>query len=803
MGIKRDERLTMRQKEANDKQWYKDKANSLDYQVYDKGNFYNKGTRQHRMQVNYDLYNGILNERDFNYVMKPYGKEVGELPATMNNKDFVSGKINTIIGMEQKLPFTWNVYASDEVATTQREQEEFSKIREYVVEQIMMPIKQQLAQQKMQEMQGGEELNPDQINQINQEIEQEAQTMTPKEVKKYIAREFQVPAEVLTEQLLKYLIPKTDFKRKSETALKHGLLSGMEVMYVGIFNGEPQIWNVNSLRFNFETSPDLQFIEDAEAATCEYRMTPSAVIQFFGSELSDKDIDKIYESAGLNREQRLEHWVEKDTNTFSFNPEEESTTVRVLHCVWKSLRKVGFLTYMDMMSGMPQKTIVDDTYKFDEENGDLNLDWEWIPEVYEAWKIDDIFVRMRPVPGQFKDMDNLYECKLPYYGVVYDNLNSEQTSIMDRLKVYQYFYNIIMYKIELLLATDKGKKILMNINAIPADSGIDIDKWQYFFESTPFMWYNSSQEGYQDANTLAKVMDMSLISDIDKYINLAEYIRQQAGRSIGINDQMSGEIETRAAVNNVKQGIVMGTNILQPIFELHACVKRNILQALIECSKVAYRNSDGKKLSFVLDDMSIATLKMDIGLLDNSTLGIFVANTNKVEETKQAIQQLSMTALQNQKVELSDILEILKADDINQASETLKIAEETRRQHEMAMQQQEQQAQAEEAEKQRQFLREQWDHEEKMIILKEEERRKTELAKNALLGASFNPDADQDNDGRNDFVEMAEKFAKLRLEEEKLKVEKDKFAHDKKMDEKKLDIEKEKVAVARMHKSQK
>ena len=142
MGIKRDERLTMRQKEANDKQWYKDKANSLDYQVYDKGNFYNKGTRQYRMQVNYDLYNGILNEEDFNYVMKPYGKEVGELPATMNNKDFVSGKINTILGMEQKLPFTWNVYASDEVATTQREQEEFSKIREYVIEQIMMPIKQ-------------------------------------------------------------------------------------------------------------------------------------------------------------------------------------------------------------------------------------------------------------------------------------------------------------------------------------------------------------------------------------------------------------------------------------------------------------------------------------------------------------------------------------------------------------------------------------------------------------------------------------------------------------------------------------
>lgn len=792
MSKKRDERLTMAQKEANGKKWYKDKANSLDFVSFSSGNFHNFGDKQRRMKINYDLYNGILNKDDFNYVIKPYGKEIGELPASMNNKDIVSGKINTIIGMEQKLPFTWNVYASDEVATTQREQEEFNKIRQYVVEQIMIPIKQQIAQQKMEEV-NGKELNPDQISQINAEIEQEVQAMTPKEVKKYMAREFQVPAEVLTEQLLKYLIPKTDFKRKSESALKHGLLSGMEILYVGIFNDEPQIWNVNSLRFSFESSPDLQFIEDAESATCEYRMTPSAVIKFFGNELSNSDIDKIYERSGSVLERRYEHYVNPETGIFTFDEEfGEGDTVRVLHCVWKSLRKVGFLTYMDPITGYPQKTVVDDSYKFNEEF-DISLEWEWIPEVYETWKIEDIYVRMRPLPGQFKDINNLYDCKLPYYGVVYDNMNSEVTSIMDRLKIYQYFYNIIMYKIELLLATDKGKKILMDIKAIPADSGIDVDKWQYFFESTPFMWYNSSQEGYQDANTLAKVMDMSLISDIDKYINLAEYIRQQAGRSVGINDQMSGEIETRAAVNNVKQGIVMGTNILQPIFELHSCVKRNVLQALIECSKIAYRNYDGKKLSFILDDMSLAVLKMDIGLLDNSTLGVFVANTNKVEETKQVIQQLSMTALQNQKVELSDILEILKSDDINQASEILKIAEDNRRQHEMQIQQQQQQAEAEEAEKQRQFIREQWEHDKEMIVLKEDERRKTEIAKTAMLGASYNPDADRDNDGQNDYVEMATKIAKIDLEKEKLKVSKDKLQHEKSVDEKKLALEKAKI----------
>ena len=65
---------------------------------------------------------------------------------------------------------------------------------------------------------------------------------------------------------------------------------------------------------------------------------------------------------------------------------------------------------------------------------------------------------MQPLPGQFKDINNLFYCKLPYYGIVHDAINSQSQSLVDRLKSYQYWYNIIMYRLELLLAADKGKK---------------------------------------------------------------------------------------------------------------------------------------------------------------------------------------------------------------------------------------------------------------------------------------------------------------------------------------------------------
>jgi hypothetical protein len=65
------------------------------------------------------------------------------------------------------------------------------------------------------------------------------------------------------------------------------------------------------------------------------------------------------------------------------------------------------------------------------------------------------------------------------------------------------------------------------------------------------------------------------------------------------------------------------------------------------------------------------------------------------------------------------------------------------------------QAIAEEAQKQREHEREQWDHEEDMIILKESERRKTEIQKQTILSMGFDINKDQDNDGTPDVLEVA------------------------------------------------
>ena len=746
------ERLSRIDKEDNNFLWYREKIDMYDT----KANFLSIGyggvNEYKRMRVNYDLFNNIVDLSDFAYVATPYGSEMGELPAQMVNRDICSYRVKALIGMEMKRPFGYRVMATNKEASNRKIEEETKKIQDFVVQSVMAPIRQQKEAEYQAQMQG-RELTEQEMQELKAKMESEIEQMTPDKVRSYMKRDHRDPAEVQGQQLLNYLIKKLDARKKFNNGWKHGLISAYEVYWLGIVNGEPAMKVVNPVRFSCDKASDLDYIEQGEWAAAEYRMHPSQIVQTF--DLDDKEIDTLWRNYNHHITQRVHD------NLFNFDEYltyEDKNSIRVLHCVFKGLRKIGWLDYLDEDGILQTKFMVDESYKLNKAMGDIKISWEWLPEVYEGYKIGmHIYKEMRPVPGQFKDPDNIYKCHLPYYGAIYDNVNSQPTSVMDRMKVYQYYYNIVMYRLELLLASDKGKKILMNINAIPTDSGIDLKKWQYFFESTPFMWYNPDEEGMNqsDVNTIAKTLDLSLASDIQKYIGLADYLEQKCGKAVGITDPVLGQTSVSERVTNNQQNLVQTSHMLEPYFDLHNCIKRNVLQGLLDIAKVAYATSDKKSISYVLDDMSAEMLQMDVNLLDESTLGLFMEDSSMSEEIKQTIQQLAHAAMQNQKIELSDVLKVIKQDSIQEAEEALLVSEELRSERDQAAAQAQEKAKVEMMAKQQEHEKEGWQHEADMIILKATEERKTKVQVQAMLSMGFDPNKDQDNDGVPDVLEVA------------------------------------------------
>lgn len=796
-------KLTNKQKNSHEKKWYKEELDALDSTSFDNNSAFTftdgRSEYHNKMKLYYDLYNNTIRKEDFEFICAPFGTEVGELPNGFTNKDIISGKIKAVQGMEMKRAFPMRVFAVNEDATTRREQEEFGRMQQYTINQILYPIRQMIQQQKMQELeQSGQEITPEIQQQMQQEVEQELQSQTPKEVKNYMAREHQDPAERLAVQILAYLQQEQDLQRKFNAGWKHALISGNDVYWVGSVGNRPMVRVVNPMYFDFDRNSESDFVQDGEWAAYEMWLSPSEVVSMF-PELTDAEVRKIYKRQKARLQGYADESMMEPLQGREYLGNSVYSSIRVLHGEWKALRPIFYLEYYDQETGQVLETVVDEDYKLVPEIGDIRLTKDWIVSKYEGYKIDtDIYAGMREVPRQYKDLRNPRKCQLSFIGAVYDATNSEPTSLLSRMKDYQYLYNIISYKAETLMLSDKGKALLLNTQLIPKDNGLSPTEWLHFFEVNKIGLMSPSEEGHKygfDVTNAAKEIDLSLASDINNYMLFCQYVEERCGQAVGITKQIEGQIGNYETASNAQQAIVQSANILEPYFDLHNIVKRDVTQALLETAKICYTIEPPESLSYILDDLSVELLSIDSELLENSEYGLFVSNTSRADEILQTVQQLAHAALQNQKIELSDVIKVFRSDSLQEAEEFLLVAEQINQERQQALQQQQNQAMAEEAEKARAWEKEKiaMEHSNKMEEI--EAKGEIDLQKQAMLSMGFNEDKDLDKDGVPDILEVLKygRDAEVKSRELDLK-DKDLELKDRQHKEK-MEVEKSKVSM--------
>lgn len=800
----KNQRVTQKEKISEDNKYYKEMLDAVDGQAFNRVMSFSGSqiSENIKMQVNYDLFNNKLNVSDLTYVCQPFGSEVGELPASMVNRDIVSGKLKSIIGMEAKRPFSMACLAINEDAANRKEEAEYNMVRDFVIAELMRPIQEDI-EKKYQAETKGRKLTPDEEARIAEQMAQEIQAKTPDQVRTYMQRKHQDPAEILNNQLMRYVMQKENVKDKFSKGLKHALISGREVFMVGLKHNEPFLRVINSQYFDYAKSRDSECIEDSEWGVVELHLSPGELIAQFRKELKEDQVNDIYESF---RDGSL-HAISPEDYMFDFSDREiDLNSIRVIYSAWKGERKIGWLTYLDD-DQKPQMMMVSENYKFIPEMGDIDIEWDWIPETHHGYKIclpDPIYVGLGPYPGQHNDLDNLNQCKLPFIGVDHDDMNSETTSAMDRVKGYQYFYDVILYRIELLMASDKGKILMMNLNSLPVSAGIDIKKFQHFLEANKIAWFDPNDEknkkGLTDVNTIAKVMDMSLASDMAKYMQMAEYIERKCGQAIGVPENVEGQISADESVRNVQQTISQSSNVLEPTFQLHNAVKRNVLQALVDLCKVGFSQGKPRKISYILDDETQALIDLNpknLALLADTTTGIFVTDATNAAAAKATVEQLAHAAMQGQQVDLLDVVKVIRSEGITEAEEALQVGTDRKSEQMQAIEQQKQQAAQKLQETVQNHEKEKWQHEADMILLKETERRKTEIQKQTILSLGFNVDKDLDKDGVPDVLEVAKHGVDANIRAREIALAERQQVIDEKQTEKKLDIEKEKNQITK------
>lgn len=647
------------------------------------GRYHGRSSR-YRKQVNYDLVNSIFDEGDFQYVLNPYGisDTVGNSPGKLRDFNIIVNKLNTLKGEEIKREFNFMLVATNAEAINSKQ----DKKKEALLAAFQEEMQLKLGTKEPELDPLGNPLPPEDMGKIA----------------KYYDQSYCDIREEMANNLLNYLVEKEKLKLKFNLGFEHANIVSEEVYYVGISNGEPGVRVVNPLNFYWDKNPDLYTIEDSQWAMEERFMSVSQIVEEFGDKLTEDDLEKLDRGElGGNRKdlgmqpgffyegKEVSAYMKSESNSQTSHG--TNTHISVINVVWKSMRKVGFLTYLDdnnesQMTVVAEDFVVSKDAVYDKDtrsyiwDGTNVLEWRWINEVWKGTKIgNSIYTDIGPLPNQCRSIENPYECKLPYVGRVYNSLNSETTSIVDLMKPHQYLYNIVWYRLEVELAKAKGKAVIMDLAMLPKSEGMSMEKWMYYLDNVGVMYINSMEEGREgDPNSISKFnqfreIDRTLSTNVGNYIVILNKIEDMVGNICGINRQREGQASPSETATGVQANLAMSANITEPIFYTHNEVKRQVLSQLLEAAKIAYIN--GKKTSFIINDLHRTMLEIDGEMLNEWDYGIFVSNSQKDHKIKEQIEGLAQAALQNDKLEFSDLVKIFKSSSIAEISNVLESGE--------------------------------------------------------------------------------------------------------------------------------
>lgn len=645
-------------------------------------------TAHGEMQTYYNLYNSIFDEKDFKKITNPFKVEEG-FPATPQDFNIIRPKIDLLIGEETKRPLNFRVVRTSQEATSELMETQKQLLMQYMQSALMAQMGPEEQQQFQQQLQSGE-------------------IMPPEQIAKYMDKDYKDVVENTAYHTLTYLREKLGIDNEFIKGWKDALISGQEVYYVGVLNDEPYMERVNPMYFSYDRSPDLEFIEDGAWCCRRMRLPITEVYDRYYDKLTEKDLDKLEEMINAVPANNLgEHGPRDDFRGiqlhFYDNPiydEKGNHNVNVWHCCWKSFKKINYVTTQDEQ-GQMQVDIVDETYQ--PTGQEINIEPDWIVEVWEGYRCsNDLYFGIEPIAYQHVSIDNPNSQKLPYCGAIYSNTNSRPRSLVSILKPLQYMYIVLWYRLELALARDKGKVVNMDVTQIPKSMGISPDKWMHYLSSVGVNFINPYEEGWnipgREGGKPAQfnqitALDLTMSNVIAEYIQLMDKIEQLAGTISGITEQRQGAISTSELVGNVERSVTQSSHITEPLFWVHAQVKRHALNMLLNTAKGAWQDTGKDKLQYIFDNGERAFIDITKKFYYED-MDVFVSDTSKDLENIQKLQQLIQPAMQNG-ASLLEAAEILTNDNFNIIKQKLKDMQ--TRQEQQAQQQQ--QAQAEQEQK--------------------------------------------------------------------------------------------------------
>ena len=680
------------QSEKNKPAWYQ---NCIDY-IIDAGlSFNDRSETERQLQI----LHGDIPDEFYRKTLNPYNaanERYTRFPATMRNFDIMSDIIRRYVSEYFKGIHEFVVSANNPEIVLKKN----VKLREEIALMAQQAFKQEFErrwaemQQKAQQ-QGtpAEQLNP-----------QEAMP-DPEEFVKNFNENYIDDESKQAQDLLDYIRSITQDTVVYLSAFFNYCSLGECYTYTDI-RGE-QIYKENVPVLEAYPIPNSNFfIEEHDMFARKMLMSYNQIIDMFDDVLSKEDrefLNRYYSTIDItnSRTQFLysnyfeaypaacEKFGKQERDLFRKQPvnlaAENTNLFEVWHVVWRGEARRGVLTYINEL-GLTTQRIVEEGYVLNSEAGDIDIEWNYEPQVYEGYRIGTRWTGVYPIKA--KAIAYQRDGKLPYNGMMEVLPLFGKFSIIRLITPFQVMRNIISYHREMVIAKNKMLILLLPESLI---AGNEEDRI-YKMAADGVLLVNDEEDSNAQKMGQIRLLNANLGDYITQLTNLAEAIKQESRELVDMNMQRYGEIAQSAGQATTQEAIArssMGSVIIVAIFDE---MRKRDYQRDLDYGKLAY--VDGLQTTFFDDKNNRRYLSLDANSYIMADYGILVKNDQKELDKINQLRQWAFSAAQNGDLDMA--LAAITGENVTQIKETVSRFMDLKRKHETDMQQAEQMIKQEE-----------------------------------------------------------------------------------------------------------
>lgn len=622
--------ISEKEKKKNDYAWYKE------YMEFACLGYYNKRKRLVKLNRLYDGFNGFINYQEYIHLNKPYGND-----NTTKYVDYrlMRTKVELIRGEQLALPINSTVYTTNPEAKTRK------------LDDISAIIGMHHCKEQIDKLRG-----------IGINVFDGMQTPEVPDGETIFD---QVPPKEKNEIVMQYtvndFIKKCDIKTKANQHMFDAIIAS-ECFARTYINSHNKIAHevIDPRNAIFEECENDPFCLETPYHGHRKLMYIHQIEDAF--ELTDAERTSLHDLS--NRSDLLTYNV---PGRQYYDITNGALMVEVVYLQWPGWKEIYEKT-STTDDGEELTTIIGNDY-YDRNRSKIesdiraeryNINTKWKQTFYECVKIGhQLYVQTREKPNNPIDVDEAWKTDGDYSACLINTVNGVRISLFQMTEHIDRLYNMVMYQIGRELVKAKGKVVIYDTAALPADkTHVDI---LYQITNDSLLLVNSAAEGnkgQRDLQSLAGIreIDLGISATVQVLINLKIELQDTADKLTGVLASRQGITPASATSGNVQSSMEASRMSTGPLFYYHQRFMENFLNKAVDRLKIIWGHLTPEDGDNILGTENMEWLKATKDIAWDK-FGAYISDSRQDAKIKDMIRQYLPQAFQAGELDFEGAME--------------------------------------------------------------------------------------------------------------------------------------------------